>query len=227
MKKIIVAIDGLSSCGKSTMAKELAKNVGYVYVDTGAMYRAVSLYCIRQGWMTADSINETELEKHIGSINISFKTTPDGRQETYLNGENVEREIRTLEVANGASRVSTIGFVRRELVRQQQRMGLEKGIVTDGRAIGTVVFPEAELKVFVTASADVRAQRRYDELVTKGQAEDFEAVLANVKERDERDTNRVESPLKQAHDALLIDNSLLTKTEQRDLLRKWFDEKTR
>ncbi len=227
MKKIIVAIDGLSSCGKSTMAKELAKNVGYVYVDTGAMYRAVSLYCIRQGWMTADSINETELEKHIGSINISFKTTPDGRQETYLNGENVEREIRTLEVANGASRVSTIGFVRRELVRQQQRMGLEKGIVMDGRDIGTVVFPEAELKVFVTASADVRAQRRYDELVTKGQAEDFEAVLANVKERDERDTNRVESPLKQAHDALLIDNSLLTKTEQRDLLRKWFDEKTR
>src|SRR5574344_851629 len=224
MKKIIVAIDGLSSCGKSTMAKELAKNVGYVYVDTGAMYRAVSLYCIRQGWMTADSINETELEKHIGSINISFKTTPDGRQETYLNGENVEREIRTLEVANGASRVSTIGFVRRELVRQQQRMGLEKGIVMDGRDIGTVVFPEAELKVFVTASADVRAQRRYDELVTKGQAEDFEAVLANVKERDERDTNRVESPLKQAHDALLIDNSLLTKTEQRDLLRKWFDE---
>lgn len=227
MKKIIVAIDGLSSCGKSTMAKELAKNVGYVYVDTGAMYRAVSLYCIRQGWMTADSINETELEKHIGSINISFKTTPDGRQETYLNGENVEREIRTLEVANGASRVSTIGFVRRELVRQQQRMGLEKGIVMDGRDIGTVVFPEAELKVFVTASADVRAQRRYDELVTKGQAEDYEAVLANVKERDERDTNRVESPLKQAHDALLIDNSLLTKTEQRDLLRKWFDEKTR
>ncbi len=227
MKKIIVAIDGLSSCGKSTMAKELAKNVGYVYVDTGAMYRAVSLYCIRQGWMTADSINETELEKHIGSINISFKTTPDGRQETYLNGENVEREIRTLEVANGASRVRTIGFVRRELVRQQQRMGLEKGIVMDGRDIGTVVFPEAELKVFVTASADVRAQRRYDELVTKGQAEDFEAVLANVKERDERDTNRVESPLKQAHDALLIDNSLLTKTEQRDLLRKWFDEKTR
>ena len=227
MKKIIVAIDGLSSCGKSTMAKELAKNVGYVYVDTGAMYRAVSLYCIRQGWMTDDSINETELEKHIGSINISFKTTPDGRQETYLNGENVEREIRTLEVANGASRVSTIGFVRRELVRQQQRMGLEKGIVMDGRDIGTVVFPEAELKVFVTASADVRAQRRYDELVTKGQAEDFEAVLANVKERDERDTNRVESPLKQAHDALLIDNSLLTKTEQHDLLRKWFDEKTR
>ncbi|MCB9071117.1 MAG: (d)CMP kinase [Prevotellaceae bacterium] len=227
MKKIIVAIDGLSSCGKSTMAKELAKNVGYVYVDTGAMYRAVSLYCIRQGFMTADSIDETELEKHINSINISFKTTPDGRQETYLNGENVEREIRTLEVANGASRVSTIGFVRRELVRQQQRMGLEKGIVMDGRDIGTVVFPEAELKVFVTASADVRAKRRYDELVTKGQAEDFEAVLANVKERDERDTNRVESPLKQAPDALLIDNSLLTKVEQRDLLRKWFDEKTR
>ena len=227
MKKIIVAIDGLSSCGKSTMAKELAKNVGYVYVDTGAMYRAVSLYCIRKGWMTADNINETELEKHIASIAISFKTTPDGRQETYLNGENVEREIRTLKVANGASRVSTIGFVRRELVRQQQRMGLEKGIVMDGRDISTVVFPEAELKVFVTASAEVRAQRRYDELLAKGQAEDFEAVLANVKERDERDTNRVESPLKQAPDALLIDNSLLTKAEQRDLLRKWFDEKTR
>ncbi|MBP7965116.1 MAG: (d)CMP kinase [Paludibacteraceae bacterium] len=227
MKKIIVAIDGLSSCGKSTMAKELAKNVGYVYVDTGAMYRAVSLYSIRKGWMTANTINETELEKQIGSIVISFKTTPDGRQETYLNGENVEREIRTLEVANGASRVSTIGFVRRELVRQQQRMGIEKGIVMDGRDIGTVVFPNAELKVFVTASAEVRAQRRYDELLAKGQAEDFEAVLANVKERDERDTNRVESPLKQAPDALLIDNSLLNREEQRDLLRKWFDERTR
>lgn len=226
MKKIIVAIDGLSSCGKSTMAKELAKNVGYLYVDTGAMYRAVSLYAIRQGWMTADYINEKELERHIGSIHISFKTTPDGRQETYLNGENVEREIRTLEVANGASRISTIGFVRRELVRQQQRMGLEKGIVMDGRDIGTVVFPEAELKVFVTASADVRAKRRYDELVEKGQTEDFEAVLANVKERDERDTNRAESPLKQAPDALVIDNSKLTKAEQSDLLRKWFDEKT-
>lgn len=226
MKKIIVAIDGYSSCGKSTMAKELAKNVGYVYVDTGAMYRAVSLFGLRNGIITDDTIDETRLQQMIGDIQIGFKTNADGKQETYLNGENVESLIRTLEVANGASRVSTIGFVRRELVRQQQRMGADKGIVMDGRDIGTVVFPEAELKVFVTASPEVRAQRRYDELQAKGQPEDYDAVLANVKERDYRDTHRAESPLRQADDAILIDNSYMTKTEQSALLQRLFDEHT-
>ncbi|HEY6914071.1 MAG TPA: (d)CMP kinase, partial [Paludibacter sp.] len=162
MKKIVVAIDGFSSCGKSTMAKELAREAGYIYVDTGAMYRAVSLFCIQNGWMTETEINSEELEKHIHSIRIEFKTNAEGKSETYLNGKNVENEIRSLEVANGASRVSTLGFVRRELVRQQQLMGLTKGIVMDGRDIGTVVFPHAELKIFLTASPEIRAKRRLD-----------------------------------------------------------------
>ena len=227
MKKIIVAIDGYSSCGKSTMAKELAKNVGYVYVDTGAMYRAVSLFGLRNGIITDDTIDETRLQQAMHNIQIGFKTNAAGKQETYLNGENVESLIRTLEVANGASRVSAIGFVRRELVRQQQRMGINKGIVMDGRDIGTVVFPDAELKVFVTASPEVRAQRRYDELQAKGQPEAYDAVLANVKERDYRDTHRAESPLRQADDAVLIDNSHMTKAEQSALLQHLFDERTR
>ncbi len=227
MKKIIVAIDGYSSCGKSTMAKELAKNVGYVYVDTGAMYRAVSLFGLRNGIITDDTIDETRLQQAMHNIQIGFKTNAAGKQETYLNGENVESLIRTLEVANGASRVSAIGFVRRELVRQQQRMGIDKGIVMDGRDIGTVVFPDAELKVFVTASPEVRAQRRYDELQAKGQPEAYDAVLANVKERDYRDTHRAESPLRQADDAVLIDNSHMTKAEQNALLQHLFDERTR
>lgn len=226
MKKIIVAIDGYSSCGKSTMAKELAKNVGYVYVDTGAMYRAVSLFGLRNGIITDDTIDETRLQQAMHNIQIGFKTNAAGKQETYLNGENVESLIRTLEVANGASRVSAIGFVRRELVRQQQRMGIDKGIVMDGRDIGTVVFPDAELKVFVTASPEVRAQRRYDELQAKGQPEAYDAVLANVKERDYRDTHRAESPLRQADDAVLIDNSHMTKAEQSALLQRLFDEHT-
>ena len=227
MKKIIVAIDGYSSCGKSTMAKELAKNVGYVYVDTGAMYRAVSLFGLRNGIITDDTIDETRLQQAMHNIQIGFKTNAAGKQETYLNGENVESLIRTLEVANGASRVSAIGFVRRELVRQQQRMGIDKGIVMDGRDIGTVVFPDAELKVFDTASPEVRAQRRYDELQAKGQPEAYDAVLANVKERDYRDTHRAESPLRQADDAVLIDNSHMTKAEQSALLQHLFDERTR
>lgn len=222
---IIVAIDGFSSCGKSTMAKKLAKSVGYIYVDTGAMYRAVALFAIRRGWLTASEINEKELEKHISDLKITFKTNENGLQETYLNGENVEKEIRTLEVANGASRVSVIGFVRRELVRQQQEMGIAKGIVMDGRDIGTVVFPNAELKVFLTASPEVRAQRRYDELTAKGGKVNFNDVLANVKERDERDQNRAESPLKQADDAVVIDNSNLNPSEQQKILQTLFDER--
>ena len=227
MKRIIVAIDGYSSCGKSTMAKDLARRVGYVYVDTGAMYRAVSLYALRHGIITADSIDEQRLQQVIGNIEIGFRPNADGKQETYLNGENVEQAIRTLEVANGASRVSTIGFVRRELVRQQQRMGAQKGIVMDGRDIGTVVFPDAELKLFLTASPEVRAQRRYDEMCAKGEAADYAQVLANVKERDYRDTHRAESPLRQAPDAILIDNSHLTPAEQNALLQRLFDERTR
>jgi cytidylate kinase len=226
MKKIIVAIDGFSSCGKSTMAKELAREAGYIYVDTGAMYRAVSLFCIENGWMTETELNEEEIEKHIHSIRIEFKTNAQGISETYLNGKNVEREIRTLEVANGASRVSTLGVVRRELVRQQQLMGMEKGIVMDGRDIGTVVFPEAELKIFLTASPEIRAQRRFDEMTAKGEIVNLEEVLANVKERDDRDINRAESPLRKADDAVIIDNSTLTREKQREILRTLFAEKT-
>jgi cytidylate kinase len=225
MNKIIIAIDGFSSCGKSTLAKELAREVGYVYVDSGAMYRAVSLFCIRNGWMTDSEINEAELEKNIESIHIEFKTNAEGISETYLNGLNVEREIRSLEVANGASRVSTLGFVRRELVRQQQLMGEGKGIVMDGRDIGTVVFPSAELKIFLTASPEIRAQRRFDEMAAKGETANFEEVLANVKERDDRDQNRAESPLRKADDAVVVDNSYLTREEQSKLLRTFFNEK--
>lgn len=225
-KKIVVAIDGFSSCGKSTMAKKLAKNAGYIYVDTGAMYRAVALFALKNGWMNQTEINEKELEKHISKIKISFKTNDSGVQETYLNNDNVEKEIRTLEVANGASRISTIGFVRRELVRQQQTMGKEKGIVMDGRDIGTVVFPDAELKIFLTASPEVRAMRRYDELKAKNEIVNLQDVLANVKERDERDQNRAESPLRKADDAIVIDNSNLTLQEQQNILQTLFDEKT-
>ena len=226
MKKIIVAIDGFSSCGKSTMAKKLSREVGYIYVDSGAMYRAVYLFCIQNGWISETEINAKELEKNIESIRIEFKTNTEGKSETYLNGKNVEKEIRTLEVANGASRVSTLGFVRRELVRQQQLMGLEKGIVMDGRDIGTVVFPTAELKIFLTASPEIRAQRRLDEMALKGEKADFEEVLANVKERDERDQTRAESPLRKAEDAIIIDNSNLTREEQHEILRTLFIEKT-
>ncbi len=225
MKRIIVAIDGFSSCGKSTMAKQLAHEVGYIYVDTGAMYRAVSLYCMRNGWMDAESMDVESIESNIGSIQLQFKNNQQGKAEIYLNGENVEAEIRTLEVSNGASRVSTLGAVRRELVRQQQLMGVEKGIVMDGRDIGTVVFPEAELKVFLTASPEIRARRRMDELSAKGETVSYEEVLANVKERDDRDQNRKESPLKKADDAIVIDNSALSIVEQQEMLRSLFDQK--
>ena len=225
MKKIIVAIDGFSSSGKSTMAKELAREIGYIYIDTGAMYRAVSLYAIRKGWITDTDINTEELEKHIKDIRIDFKTNDKGNTETYLNQENVEKEIRSLEVANGASRVSTLGFVRKELVHRQQEMGKNKGIVMDGRDIGTVVFPDAELKLFINATPEVRAKRRMLELKSKGLENDPESVLANIKERDERDTTRSESPLKKADDAIEIDNTNLTRQEQKELLQNLFFEK--
>lgn len=226
MHKIIVAIDGFSSCGKSTMAKELALEVGYIYVDSGAMYRAISLFCIQSGLMNDSEIQVEELKKKIESIRIEFKTNAEGKSETYLNGHNVEKDIRSLEVANGASRVSTLGFVRCELVRQQQLMGKKKGIVMDGRDIGTVVFPDAELKIFLTATPEIRAQRRLDEMAAKGEKASYEEVLANVKERDDRDQNRAESPLRKADDAVVIDNSQLTRDEQSMLLRTLFIERT-
>ena len=225
MKKIIVAIDGFSSCGKSTMAKTLARETGYIYVDTGAMYRAVSLFCIRNGWMTDSELNTAAIEKHIAEIQLEFRTNENGKAEMYMNGENIEKEIRTLDVANGASKVSTLGAVRRELVRQQQKMGEKKGIVMDGRDIGTVVFPEAELKIFLTASAEVRAQRRWDEMKAKGENVSYEEVLANVIERDFRDQNRDESPLRKAVDAIEIDNTTLQPNEQQEILRQLFEKK--
>ena len=213
-KKINIAVDGFSSCGKSTIAKGLAKKLGYIYIDSGAMYRAVALHALRKGWITETGMDEEALQQHIGEIVISFKPNREGVQETFLNGENVEQEIRTLRVANGASRVSTLGFVRRELVRQQQLMGKEKGVVMDGRDIGTVVFPDAEMKLFLTATPEVRARRRYEEMTAKGEAPLFEEVLANVKERDLRDTTRTESPLRKADDALELDNSQIGIEEQ-------------
>ena len=215
-KKINIAVDGFSSCGKSTIAKGLAKKLGYTYIDSGAMYRAIALYAIGKGWVTETEIDETLLLAHISDINLSFQTNDLGQQETFLNGKNVENEIRTLEVANGASRVSAIGFVRKELVRQQQEMGREKGVVMDGRDIGTVVFPDAELKIFLTATPEIRAKRRFDEMVAKGENPRFEDVLENLKERDLRDTTRSESPLYKADDAVELDNSNFTIEEQLD-----------
>lgn len=220
MKKITIAIDGFSSCGKSTMAKDLAKEIGYIYVDTGAMYRSVTLYALRHNLFNADgTIREEELQALMKDINISFKINKEtGRPDTYLNGENVENEIRTMEVSSHVSPIATLAFVRKELVEQQQRMGAEKGIVMDGRDIGTVVFPNAELKIFVTASAEVRAQRRYDELKAKGMEADFADILKNVQERDYIDSHRETSPLRKADDALELDNSQLTIAEQKQWL---------
>ncbi len=220
MKKITIAIDGFSSCGKSTMAKDLAKEIGYIYVDTGAMYRSVTLYALRHNLFNADgSIREEELKAQMKNINISFqlnKTT--GRPDTFLNGENVEKDIRSMEVSSHVSPIATLPFVRAALVAQQQRMGAGKGIVMDGRDIGTVVFPDAELKIFVTASAEVRAQRRYDELKAKGMEADFNDILKNVEERDYIDSHRATSPLRKAPDAIELDNSNLTIAQQQQWL---------
>lgn len=227
MKKITIAIDGYSSCGKSTMAKDLAREVGYIYIDSGAMYRAVTLYCLENGLFTPDGIDTEKLEVMMPNIRISFQLNPETqRPMTYLNGENVEDRIRTMEVSTRVSPVAAIPFVREALVKQQQEMGQAKGIVMDGRDIGTVVFPDAELKIFVVASAEIRAQRRYDELKAKGQEASYEEILANVKERDYIDQNREVSPLRQAEDALLLDNSNLTIEEQKQWLKERFEEAT-
>ena len=227
MKKITIAIDGHSSCGKSTMAKALAQKVGYVYVDTGAMYRSVTLYALRHDLFREDgSIKTEELETALKDMVIEQKLV-DGKTTTFLNGENVERDIRTLEVSNHVSPVAALPFVRTALVAQQQRMGENGGIVMDGRDIGTVVFPNAELKIFVTASAEVRAQRRYDELKEKGMPADYEDILKNVQERDYIDSHREVSPLRQADDALLLDNSHMTIPEQDEWLMQRFEELTK
>ena len=224
MKKITIAIDGHSSCGKSTMAKDLAREVGYVYVDTGAMYRAVTLYALRHDLFGADgSIKEAELESAMPAIVIDQRLV-DGRTTTFLNGEDVEREIRSLEVSNHVSPIAALPFVRTALVAQQQRMGEDGGIVMDGRDIGTTVFPNAELKIFVTASAEVRAQRRYNALKQKGMEADYDDILKNVLERDYIDSHRDVSPLRQADDALLLDNSAMTIEEQKQLLLERFNE---
>lgn len=216
MKKITIAIDGYSSCGKSTMAKALAKKIGYIYVDTGAMYRSVTLFALRNNLFNDDgSVKADELKVKLPQVHISFKLNADtGLPEAYLNGEMVERDIRGMEVSSHVSPIAAIPFVREALVAQQKAMGKEKGVVMDGRDIGTVVFPDAELKIFVTASPEVRAQRRYDELLGKGQPADYDGILANVQQRDYIDTHRETSPLRQADDALVLDNSHMTIAEQ-------------
>ena len=227
MKKITIAIDGYSSCGKSTMAKDLAREVGYIYIDSGAMYRAVTLYCLENGLFTPDGIDTAQLEAAMPNIRISFQLNPETqRPMTYLNGVNVEDRIRTMEVSTRVSPVAALPFVREALVKLQQEMGQAKGIVMDGRDIGTVVFPDAELKIFVVASAEIRAQRRYDELKAKGQEASYEEILANVKERDYIDQNREVSPLRQAEDAILLDNSNLTIEEQKQWLKEQFQKAT-
>lgn len=220
MKKITIAIDGHSSCGKSTMAKELARKLGYIYVDTGAMYRTVTLYAMRNNLFTADGEVMTDaLLTAMPQIEVSFKVNEEtGRPDACLNGEVVEKVIRSIEVSNHVSKIAAIPFVREAMVDQQRRMGAEKGIVMDGRDIGTTVFPDAELKIFVTASSQVRAQRRYDELQQKGMPADFDEILRNVEERDYIDSHREVSPLRQAEDALLLDNSTMTIPEQNEWL---------
>ena len=229
MKIIIVAIDGHSSCGKSTMAKDLAREVGYIYVDTGAMYRAVTLFALRQGLFAPDgSVLADRLEALMPQVSVGFTLDPATRLPlVQLCGETVESEIRGLEVSSRVSPIAALPFVRRAMTEQQQLMGREKGIVMDGRDIGTVVFPEAELKIFVTASAEVRARRRFDELTAKGQQVDFDEILRNVQERDYIDSHRAVAPLRQAPDALLLDNSSLSIAEQKAWLLARFEERTR
>lgn len=228
MKKIVIAIDGHSSCGKSTMAKALAREVGYIYVDTGAMYRAVTLFALRQRLFNADgTVKATELEQLMPQVEVSFKLDEQSKLPlVHLNGECVENEIRGLEVSSHVSPVAALPFVRAAMTAQQQRMGRDKGIVMDGRDIGTVVFPDAELKIFVTASAEVRAQRRYDELKAKGQEVDYDDILKNVQERDYIDSHREVAPLRQADDAVLLDNSDMTIAEQQQWLMAQFAKHT-
>lgn len=213
--KIIVAIDGHSSCGKSTIAKAVARHFGYIFIDSGAMYRAVTLFALRNKLADKGKLLKDELIAALPEMKIEFRYNPlTQKSDTYLNGENVEEEIRQLPVSQNVSPVATIAEVRHAMVSLQQEMGRNKGIVMDGRDIGTVVFPDAELKLFVTASAEIRAQRRFDELTAKGEAVSFDEILANVKERDFIDSTRAESPLRKADDALTLDNSFMSREEQ-------------
>lgn len=223
MRKITIAIDGFSSCGKSTMAKDLAKKIGYVYVDSGAMYRAVTLYAMEHDCFDGEQLDVEKLRSLMGDIRISFQFNPEtGKPDTYLNNIKVEDRIRTMEVSERVSIVAALDFVRSEMVAQQQAFGKEKGVVMDGRDIGTTVFPDAELKIFLTASPEIRAQRRFDELKAKGQEASFEEILENVKERDYLDQHREVSPLVQAEDAILLDNSNLTIEEQNEWLMEQY-----
>jgi len=226
LKKITIAIDGFSSTGKSTLAKQLAKELGYVYVDTGAMYRAVTLFAMQQGLISDDHFSKEQLIAALPQISLQFLFNPQlGFAEMYLNGQNVETEIRTLEVSQQVSRIAEVSEVRAKLVEQQQKMGADKGIVMDGRDIGTVVFPDAELKIFMTASPETRAQRRFDELTAKGQQVTYDDVLQNVVGRDKIDTSRDDSPLVKAEDAYEVDNSNLSREEQFALVLKLANEK--
>ncbi len=215
VKKIIIAIDGHSSSGKSTVAKELAKLLGYIYVDSGAMYRAVTLFCMNNNLIQDGEVLEKDLKPLMKNINISFSLNPaTGVADTYLNGSNIEQKIREIEVSNLVSPVSKIAFVREAMVKQQREFGKDKGIVMDGRDIGTVVYPQAEIKIFMTASPEVRAKRRFDELRAKGSSVSYDDILSNVKNRDRIDSGREHSPLKQADDAILLDNSNLNREQQ-------------
>lgn len=226
MKRITIAIDGHSSCGKSTMAKDLARKIGYVYIDTGAMYRAVTLYAIRHGLIKDGEVKSEALHDEMKNIHISFQLNTDTQSpDTYLNEVYVEREIRSMEVSHHVSQIAALPFVRTAMVDMQREMGKEKGVVMDGRDIGTVVFPDAELKIFVTASAEIRAQRRYDELTAKGEECQLADILENVKQRDYLDSTRETSPLRKADDAIVLDNSNMTIEEQSDWLMKEFRKK--
>lgn len=229
MKKIVIAIDGYSSSGKSTMARELARRIGYVYVDSGAMYRAVTLYAMRHGMISADhNVDTARLIAALPDIKVSFRPAgADGVQHTLLNGEDVEREIRDMEVSSNVSQVAEIPEVRREMVAQQQAFGEEKGIVMDGRDIGTTVFPHAEMKVFVEASPEERARRRLKELGEKGMTANYDEVLANIRERDRIDSTREVSPLRKAPDAFLLNNDNLNHQQQMQILLDLYDEKSK
>ena len=222
MKKITIAIDGHSSCGKSTMAKDLARQMGYVYIDTGAMYRSVTLYAMQNGMIDPQgNIDTQRLQAAMPDIHIAFRYNPQrGRPDTYLNGKLVEDDIRTMQVSNHVSPIATLGFVRQAMVQQQRQMGQQGGVILDGRDIGTVVFPNAELKIFVTASPEIRAKRRYDELTARGQTVDYQEILRNVQERDYIDSHREISPLTQAPDAIVLDNSDMTIPQQQAWLLK-------
>ncbi len=225
MKKISVAIDGHSSCGKSTLAKQIAKHFNYIYLDTGAMYRAVTLFAINQNIINKDDFDKDALIEKLPEINIEFKADEKGKVNTYLNNQNVEEEIRTMRVSSFVSPIATVKEVREKMVELQQKMGSKGGVVMDGRDIGTVVLPKAELKVFMTAKDEIRAQRRFDELKEKGIDDTFENVLQNLKERDYIDSTREESPLLKAEDALVLDNSDLSRDEQLEILKSWVEER--